>query len=38
MVYRCHSPTSGNAFVTMNAIMHYQEEFFLDGETETNDP
>jgi RNA polymerase sigma-54 factor len=21
------SPTSGNAFVTMNAIMHYQEEF-----------
>jgi RNA polymerase sigma-54 factor len=25
-------PTSGNAFVTMNAIMHYQEEYFLDGD------
>jgi RNA polymerase sigma-54 factor len=28
----CNQTTSRNAFVTMNAIMHYQEEFFIDGD------
>jgi RNA polymerase sigma-54 factor len=31
MVYRCHRQRQ-ETFVTMNAIMHYQEEFFLDGD------
>jgi RNA polymerase sigma-54 factor len=26
------SDNDKNAFVTMNAIMHYQEEFFIDGD------
>jgi hypothetical protein len=26
------SDNDKDAFVTMNAIMHYQEEFFIDGD------
>jgi hypothetical protein len=33
VVYRCNQTTTRDAFVTMNAIMHYQEEFFDGDET-----